>query len=70
MIFKVGDRIKCIDPDRTCGLTLNKIYTITRIDDDKHLKIIRDDGVLFGFSRTRFIACGYRNGELKYGGNL
>ena len=53
-MFKVGDKIRCIDPDSNQYLTRMKVYTVTSATDYGWIGVVADDRVKREYFESRF----------------
>lgn len=57
MLFKIGDRVKCIDnrgSSQSKELTIGKVYTVKRVDVDSTIIVLNDLNHNVWYRDTRF----------------
>lgn len=53
-MFKVGDKVRCINPGSNKHLTALKVYTVTSAPDYGWIGVVANDGVKREYFKSRF----------------
>ena len=68
-MFKIGDKVKCVNVDPTIvfkvvpNLTIGKIYTVLDFENGGYLKVTNDRDVESFYAKERFVLASFMSEE-------